>query len=279
MCAGQQLLLVRDRLPPRIATVFTDAGYPSPTYAVDVLCASGRDKRSWEVRLVGTQITTTLTNRVLDRAISESFPTLPSISSILEGAASSLALIPAQSVNALSDDDDDSLESITAVDNEEEKDVPIAIVANSTLLSPHGFLWTPVAENTLLSDLRNRATRKPYFKWNCIGLDQFGSAAIDLQAFALNVGSRSPLHYFMLSFPVNVVHGIISRTNARIANIGGRRRPDLTTQLFFKFIGLCYMMTLCEQPNRRDYWIPNSSSDFFSNSAPRFWPIHAVVLF
>ena len=68
-------------------------------------------------------------------------------------------------------------------------------------------------------------------RWNLLGLEQFGGSASDIQTAASDPTSRTPLHYFLLAFPVQVVHGIVERTNTKI-RAGTGRQTQMTARFF-----------------------------------------------
>ncbi|AYV87236.1 MAG: hypothetical protein Sylvanvirus41_1, partial [Sylvanvirus sp.] len=131
---------------------------------------------------------------------------------------------------------------------------------------------TVVDDQQVLADTRHVILMDMYVRWTSIGLNQLGSSAIKLQTDSQDPTYRRPIHYYLLSFPIDLVHGIVDRTNAKILSTTGRQ-TRLTVQYFFKLLGILYLMALYELPNRRSYWLPQHSKAFPSPNFGRFMEI------
>lgn len=125
-------------------------------------------------------------------------------------------------------------------------------------LLPHGLRWTVVGPDVILADPRPIVRIDTQLRWSLIGLEQFGSAASDIQIASQYITRRTPIHYFMLSYPVDSVHSIVTRTNNSILNEHSRQ-TRFTVQSFFKVLGILYGMTMHHLPNRREYFQDNQS--------------------
>lgn len=111
--------------------------------------------------------------------------------------------------------------------------------------------------------------------WTGINLVQFGTPGRRIEEAASSFDARTPFHYFLLSFPVELVHGIVQRTNAAIIDTvqNHDRIPLLTAQAFFKLIGLLYILSLRPLSSLRRDWNGSDSPLFPSCNLGRFMKV------
>ena len=149
-------------------------------------------------------------------------------------------------------DRSNEVDSESGGDSLEEKEIPYIPESEQieVTIEPHGNLWVPVGNNEVINDVR-----PPYMiiKWSHLKLDIFGSSSLSLAGSTSDFNLRDPMHYFLLAFPIDTIHGIVSRTNEKIRS-NARNNANLSINSFFIFIGLIYMMTRSTQNSRRDYW-------------------------
>lgn len=166
-------------------------------------------------------------------------------------------------------DSDDSMDGGYQLEEESEEEKSVAEPAD--LLAPHGLRWVPVpAELNLLDPRGPRISTR--LLWSQIDLERFGSSAIPLISSSQDPSKRTPFHYFLLSFPVALVHPILARTNNSISS-SQRRQTQFTAKSFFKILGILYLMTLSDQPNRRAYWAADDNIPLPSPNFGRFMDI------
>lgn len=142
---------------------------------------------------------------------------------------------------------------------------------DAILLNPHSFQWNIVAPGVSIADPRSShlpISQQTKLLWNNIHISQFlGESKEYTETPAMRLETRSPLHYFLLAFPVNIVWNIVHRTNElKPWEKSGYNWIRFSVRKFFKIIGLMILMTLLELEDRRQYF-QSPPKDFDPNKS------------
>ena len=217
-----------------------------------LICKHPTNSRTWEVRIEGVTNTIYIASIALQRArIIQPVVSNAQNLAISDNSAQQMVIDEKQLQMDENEDSSDSLDDGLSDINEPE--------GEEDLLCPHGQQWQLVLPSTQITDTRTQIPTTMNLLWQNINLTQFGSSAVQLQQQSQDFGSRKPIHYFMLSFPINLVHSTINRTNNDIEQ-SSHPSWKMDTGIFFKFIGLLYGMTLSPVQNQRNYWREKSNS-------------------
>ena len=269
---GQRLSLNRSELPLPPSSSSSISAPPPPTVDAIVVSRIGATGRTWKVRIDSDNVELSMSSRAI-YAATVSAPAPPREENLRSRRPPDRGPMISY-VEGEADDDgsEDSLDEKEEENSDIDPDDGKVIPPPPDPLIPHGLRWTPLAAEQILVEQRAVIHMDMHVRWSSIGLQQFGSSATRFQADSQDPARRRPIHYFLLSFPVDLVHGIVERTNTQIREAVGRQ-SQLTTQFFFKLIGIIYLMTLCEQPNRRSFWQPAQGKALPSPNFGRFMEI------
>jgi hypothetical protein len=161
------------------------------------------------------------------------------------------------------------------VDSEYENEEPVEAdpepPAGDPLLSPHGVTWTPVGNNVVFEDIRSPIQINTRLNWSANGLAMFGAAGIRWNNEMMNLSSRNPIHYFLLSFPVSVLPGIVARTNQTLADLN--RHVMIDENWLFKYISMLYIMAMYPGQEQRFYWRVTAKGTTPAFNFGRYMPI------
>lgn len=273
---GQRLSLTRASLPLPSSSSSSSSSSPPPVVVAHVVSRAGANARSWNIRIDSENVDLCMSTRAILAAVRHDEVPAPRENLRVRAPVDHGAFV----VDCDNDGDDggseysgdDSLEDTSDDEKEEEDGDEEDPPARRDPLIPNGLKWTPLPDGENLLDPRPSHPLPMRLVWSAINLLQFGSAATAIEAAAQDLDSRTPFHYFLLSFPVDIVHGIVDRTNAAI-NTSEGRQTQLTVQLFFKYIGIIYLMGLIDLDHRRKYWEKTPSKAFPPFNFGRFMEI------
>ncbi len=246
---GSSQLLDRLKLPAPARAAWARVKPDQQQILVGVVSRVGDSGRTWILLAEGCATPVKLSSTALNRARIAP-PAAPAAREQRSARPRELGPFVSDSLldgeDGESDSMDDSDYSPESVEEEEEEK---CAARTAEPLAPHGLRWTPV-ENAALP--HGASLSRMVLHWSAINLQQFGRAATTLHEDAQHRDRRRPVHYFLLAFPVALVHPIVQRTNAAIA-AAADRDTQLTTQRFFALVGLLYLMTLTPRSSRREY--------------------------
>lgn len=243
---------------------------PLPDFLyVTTIARTAPNARTWKVRVEPGNVELTLSSRVLLDSVA------PEIAPPRE---QNLRSRPPEQYNPFVSDpfpDEDENEDEDSLDDydyqtpseSEEEEKQAAPSGQSASLD-----WRDVADNEAINEIRCQTMSDTVAHWSALSISQFGSSAIPYEAEAMDERRRKPIHYFLLSFPVDLVHGIVRRTNEQIEEKS--TLPLLiNTQKYLTLLGILYLMSLFPLPNRRQYWSEVTTSVIPPMRFGRFMPI------
>ena len=270
----QRLNLVRSKLP--LSTADLEA-IPSPlpdTIYATLIARTSEKSKTWKLKLENFNIEFTLSSHAIRQALVPEPQPEREASVRSAPRISAFPLVTDVSAYLGLSDDEDSLDDEEWEEVEEEKDEEPQ--SSSSSCSP-ALNWNPIDSSLPLIDVRPAMSYPMSLQWGLINLSQFGSSAVDYQSDSQDPTRRQPIHFYFLSFPLDLVHNIVRRTNEAIEQTSSRLR--LTVQTFFKMIGLMYLMSLQPKPSRRLYWQSEEWDRCSGNNFSQFMAISHYELF
>ena len=270
----QRVNLIRSKIPLSNSDLEAiPSPLPDTIYAILIARTSEKSK-SWKLKLENFNIEFTLSSHAIKQAL------VPEPQPEREASVRSAPRISAfPLVNDVSayiglSDDEDSLDDEEWEEVEEEKDEEPQSSPSSR--SP-ALIWNPIESSSSLIDVRPSMSYPMTLQWGLINLSQFGSCSVDYQTDSQDPTRRKFIHFFLLAFPVDLIHHITRRTNQSLES--SNSRLHLTPQLFLKMIGLMYLMCLHPKPNRRLYWQNESWDRCTESNFSQFMPVSHYELF
>ena len=217
---GDILSLLRSQLQVLGPASSSSSSPPAPIAIATLVGRTGGTTRGWKVRLDSDPTEYNIaTRKILAAIVVPPAPPPPENLRVRREVDLGPAVSYADDDSEYDGSEDSADDGEESGADEDEPEVKIPAPPPNPL-EPHGLKWTPLDPDAVLVDSRQLLPMSMYVRWSAIGLDQLGSAAIKLQTDSQDPLTRRPIHYFMLSFPLALVHGIVDRTNNKIVSAG-----------------------------------------------------------